>query len=66
MEIDNPPWHYGVRVRVMDSESVSQLYTVQRSTDGGRTWTEYLLVTNGEWASVDSTLPASLFRATLR
>jgi hypothetical protein len=66
IEIDHPLWHGGVRVRVMDSEFTSDLYQIQRSTDCGRTWQNYLLAVNGEWNDAGGVAQSAIFRATIR
>jgi hypothetical protein len=66
IEIDNPWWHGGVRVRVMDSEFTSDLYQIQRSTDYGRTWQDYRLAINGEWNDAGGVVECAMFRATIR
>ena len=54
-----------VMVRVMDPQFRSDLYWIDRSNDGGRTWTSYRPVINGEWIIASWIPQASFFRARL-
>jgi hypothetical protein len=63
IEIKLGPNRNDVLVRVMDSQFLADLYWIDRSNDGGRTWTPYMPVINGEWRLVGSRPAASLFRS---
>lgn len=52
-----------VEIRVVDSSFQSDLYWIDRSNDGGKTWSPCLWVQNGEWNYVKEGPAASFFRA---
>ena len=54
-----------VKLRVMDPHFRSDLYWVDRSDDGGRTWEPHIQVQNGDWTYVGNIPQASMFRARL-
>ena len=65
VEIQRGPAPNSVSVRVMDSEFRATLYWIDRSDDGGKTWTPWMPVFNGDWTLVPSRPAASFFRARL-
>jgi hypothetical protein len=54
-----------VEVRLMDSEFRAPLYWLERSEDGGKTWSEAMPLENGLWRHVVSIKPQSTFRGKL-